>query len=76
MIGDFVDKYTIVIILSTVGFFLLAAILLVPVYLFLLREEKHAEKWTSDAITANIEKRLAKKSSSDDKSQSERDPGA
>ncbi len=61
MIKVYVDNYTIIIILSTVGFFALAAILLVPIYRFLLKEEEVAERWTADAITANIERRLAEK---------------
>lgn len=75
MIGDFVDNYTIVIIAATVGFFLLAAILLVPVYRFLLKEEKHAEKWTSDSIAENVERRLSKSAGETD-NRSERDSGS
>lgn len=44
------DKYLIAIILTTVGFFALAAILLVPVWRFLNKEEKISEEWTEDKI--------------------------
>ena len=45
------DYYTIVSLLTVLAFFLLAALLLVPVYLFLKREENVSEKkWTRDAL--------------------------
>ncbi len=45
------DKYLIAIILTTIGFFALAAILLVPVWRFLNKEEKISEEWTKDKIS-------------------------
>ncbi len=42
--------YTTIIVLTLVGFLALAAILLVPVYRFLRREEKASEKWTSEEM--------------------------
>lgn len=39
-------NYTLVILGTLIGFILLAALLLVPIYLFLKREEKESEKWT------------------------------
>ncbi|NND73159.1 MAG: hypothetical protein HKN43_16420 [Rhodothermales bacterium] len=56
------DKYTLIIILATLGFFALAAILLVPIYLFLLKEEKVSAKWTGDALAESVEKRYRGKS--------------
>jgi hypothetical protein len=44
------DKYYVVIVLTFFGFLALAAILLVPVYLFLKREEQVAEHWTDETI--------------------------
>ena len=46
------DEYTVTIILTLVGFTALAAILLVPVYRFLKKEEKIADAWTEEAIRA------------------------
>ena len=43
------DKYTIVIILTAIGFFALAALLLVPIWRFLDSEEKRADEWTREA---------------------------
>lgn len=43
-------NWTLVILLTTVGFFTLAAILLLPVYFFLKREEGIAKRWTPEAI--------------------------
>ena len=43
-------NYTWIIIGTTVGFFALAAALLVPIYRFLKREEKESEAWTSETI--------------------------
>ena len=42
--------YTWVILGTIVGFFSLAALLLVPVYRFLKREEKESEQWTKDVL--------------------------
>ena len=42
------NEYDGVILLALVGFAALAALLLVPVYRFLKREEKVAEAWTED----------------------------
>jgi hypothetical protein len=42
------DSYTVVIVLGIVGFFLLAALLLVPINRFLKKEEKASEKWTDE----------------------------
>jgi len=42
------DDYTLVIILTFFGFIGLAALLLVPVYRFLNREERLSESWTRD----------------------------
>jgi len=39
------DQYTVVIIATAVGFFALAAALLIPVYRFLKREEKAGEEF-------------------------------
>jgi len=47
-------NYTLIILATAVGFFLLAAILLVPIYLFLNREEESSKRWTK----AEVEKRL------------------
>ena len=46
----FDPDYTWVIIGTTIGFFALAAVLLVPIYKFLKREEKVAEQWTREKI--------------------------
>ncbi len=43
-------NYTWIIVGTTVGFFALAAVLLVPIYRFLNREEKASEAWTKDEI--------------------------
>lgn len=42
------NGYNGVVFLTLVGFLALAALLLVPVYRFLKREEKVAEAWTED----------------------------
>ena len=42
------DKYTVTIILTTVGFFALAAALLVPIWRFLNSEESRAEEWNRE----------------------------
>jgi type II secretory pathway pseudopilin PulG len=40
------DYYTLVILASLIGFLLLAALLLVPVYRFLQREDEAAQRFT------------------------------
>ena len=44
------DDYTLIIVLTLVGFLALAAILLVPVYRFLRREENASKKWSSQEM--------------------------
>ncbi len=44
------DEYTLVILLAFFGFVALAAILLVPVYLFLKREEEVGRNWTREEL--------------------------
>ena len=49
------DNYTLVIILAALGFFVLAAILLVPVWIFLGKEEEVAKKWTVESLAKRSE---------------------
>ncbi|PEN11307.1 hypothetical protein CRI94_16090 [Longibacter salinarum] len=51
----FDPKYLPIILATLIGFSILAAALLVPVWRFLEREEKVAEKWTPDQIAEHIE---------------------
>lgn len=44
------DTYDAVILLTLVGFIALAAMLLVPVYRFLKREERASQRWTPEAL--------------------------
>ena len=45
------DAYSsVIILLALIGFLLLAAIILVPFYLFLRRERKASEQWTPEAL--------------------------
>lgn len=46
------ESYTSVILITFFGFCALAAVLLVPVYLFLRREEEVSEGWTEEALEA------------------------
>ncbi len=43
-------NFTVIIIVTAVGFFALAAVLLVPIYRFLKREEKASEAWTEETL--------------------------
>jgi hypothetical protein len=45
-------EYALPIVLTFVGFVTLAAILLVPVYRFLNREERKSRDWTEEALAA------------------------
>lgn len=51
------SDYTVVIIVAFVGFVALAALLLVPVWRFLRREEESARQWTSERIAEPTEDR-------------------
>jgi hypothetical protein len=44
------DEYTFWILASLFGFLTIAAILLVPIYLFLNREEEASREWTEEAL--------------------------
>lgn len=48
----FMDPYDVVIITTLVGFFLLAYLLLFPVYRFLQKEERVSKQWTPEALAA------------------------
>lgn len=50
----FDPEYLPIIIATLVGFGLLAALLLVPVYRFLEREQKVAQKWTPEALAERM----------------------
>lgn len=43
-------EYTGIILLAFFGFLALATVLLLPVYLFLKREERDSENWTPEAL--------------------------
>jgi len=51
----FDPQYLPIIIATLVGFGLLAAALLVPIWRFLQREEEVAEKWTPDRVAEQLE---------------------
>lgn len=48
--GRTLTDFTLIIVLTLVGFLALAAILLVPVYRFLRREEEASRKWSAREI--------------------------
>lgn len=52
----FDPEYLPIIVGTIVGFALLAALLLVPVYRFLERERKVAQKWTPEALAERMQK--------------------
>lgn len=52
----FDPKYLSVILVTLVGFFALAALLLVPVSRFLDREQEVAESWTPEAVAERLRK--------------------
>lgn len=51
----FDPQYLPIIIATLVGFSLLAAALLVPIWRFLQREEEVAQKWTPDRVAEQLE---------------------
>jgi hypothetical protein len=53
----FDPQYLPIIAATLVGFGLLAALLLVPVYRFLERERKVAQKWTPEALAERMQER-------------------
>lgn len=53
----FDPEYLPIIVGTIVGFGLLAAVLLVPVYRFLEREKEVAEKWTPEALAKRMRER-------------------
>lgn len=61
----FDPQYLPIILATLIGFSVLAAALLVPVWRFLDREEKVAEKWTPDQIAEHIEKIRAEREETD-----------
>jgi len=53
----FDPEYLPIIVGTIVGFGLLAAALLIPVYRFLEREQQVAQKWTPDALAERLKQR-------------------
>jgi hypothetical protein len=51
----FDPQYLPIIVATLVGFSLLAAALLVPIWRFLQREEEVAQKWTPDRVAEQLE---------------------
>jgi hypothetical protein len=51
----FDPEYLPIVVGTIVGFGLLAAMLLVPVYRFLEREKKVAQKWTPEALAERLQ---------------------
>jgi hypothetical protein len=53
----FDPEYFPIIVGTIVGFGILAALLLVPVYRFLEREQKVAQKWTPEVLAERLQER-------------------
>ena len=47
-------SFILLVVIALIGFFLLAAVLLVPVYLFLQREKRASEQWTPEALARRV----------------------
>lgn len=52
-------EYTLVILATLIGFFLLAVLLLAPVNSFLEREKKVSEEWTPEKIAERLQEKRA-----------------
>jgi len=52
-------SYNLIIVLTFIGFMILAAILLVPVYRFLKREEQVSSHWTAEELQRQLDARKA-----------------
>ncbi|PSQ83525.1 MAG: hypothetical protein BRD45_03880 [Bacteroidetes bacterium QS_8_64_10] len=59
------DFYAVVAFLTLIGFAGLAALLLVPVYLFLKREEQASKRWTRDALRGRLREKKQARSEQD-----------
>jgi len=71
----FDPEYLPIIVATLVGFGLLAAALLVPVYRFLERERKVAQKWTPEALAERMrERETAANGAATDAGPSDEDP--
>lgn len=67
----FDPEYLPIIVGTLLGFGLLAALLLVPVYRFLERERKVAEKWTPEALAERMRDRDATTNGTEGEDESE-----
>jgi hypothetical protein len=67
----FDPEYLPIIVATLVGFGLLAALLLVPVYRFLEREEKVAQKWTPEALAERMREQQSPNGTHHEKDSSE-----
>lgn len=48
------SSYFPIIVVTIIGFFVLAAVLLVPIYRFLKREEEAAKHWTPEELARRV----------------------
>jgi hypothetical protein len=67
----FDPEYLPIIVATLVGFGLLAALLLVPVYRFLEREQKVAQKWTPEALAERMREQQPPNGTHDEEDPSE-----
>ena len=51
------DTYTLIILLTLIGFLALAALLLTPIYFFLNREEARGEEWTRATLAERMKRK-------------------
>src|SRR5690606_9698632 len=53
----FMDEYGLIIVLALIGFIVVAALVLYPVYKFLLRQEEISRDWTEEKLAERLSKR-------------------
>jgi hypothetical protein len=51
------DEYGLIIVLALIGFIVVAALVLYPVYKFLLRQEEISRDWTEEKLAERLSKR-------------------
>lgn len=51
------DEYGLIIVLALIGFIVVAALVLYPVYKFLLRQEEISRDWTEENLAERLSKR-------------------
>lgn len=66
------DEYDLIIVLTLIGFIVVAVLLLYPVYRFLLRQEEVSRDWTEEKVAERLSQSKPGSNGEDEKEDSQK----